>query len=142
MGPLHGHRAVRATAGHIVWAEIAPEFHPREFHFPHLMDVEFLRLLSRTRRRAQVPFRLLSDARDPERNAAAGGAEKSAHMEVPCRAVDLHVVNNFERFQVIAAALAEGFQRIGIYPAHEDNSGSIHLDASEVNPAPRCWTRY
>lgn len=141
-GPLHGFRAEQALPGHPVWGEIAPEFHAREFHCPNEMDVSFLRLLSRTRRRAGVPFRIISDYRSPERNEEAGGATKSAHMERPCRAVDLHVKNNYERFQVVQAAMLEGFVRVGVYPAHEGGSGSVHLDASEVNPAPRCWTRW
>lgn len=141
-GPLGDVLAEAAVEGHPVWQEIAPELTPRDFRFPWQMDVHFLRLLSRTRRRAGVPFRVVSDYRSPARNDAAGGAEKSAHMERPCRAVDLSVKNNYERFRVVQAAMVEGFLRVGGYPAHEDNSGSVHLDASEVNPAPRFWTRW
>lgn len=131
-----------AKLKHAVWGEIAPELTPKDFRFPARMDVEFLRLLSRTRRRAGVPFRIVSDSRDPAANEAAGGAKASAHMEVPCAAVDLRVKNNFERARVVTAAVQEGFERIGIYPAHEDNSGSVHLDASTSKPRPRFWTRY
>lgn len=140
--PLKGVRGECATLDHPVWKEIAPELKPEDFRFPGQMDVHFLRLLSSARRLAGVPFRIVSDARDPQRNRAAGGASKSAHMEEPCRAVDLHVENNFERSRVLTAAFLSGFRRVGIYPAKEDNSGSLHLDASSVNPSPRVWTRY
>lgn len=141
-GPLYGIKAVPANARHAVWGEIKPELTPEDFRFPYDMDVAFLRLLSRVRRRAGVPFRVVSDYRDPDRNAAAGGAKSSTHMERPCRAVDLHVKNNEERARIVFAAADEGLIRIGVYPAKPDNSGSIHLDASEVNPSPRIWTRY
>ena len=131
-----------ARLKHAVWSEIAPELTPKDFHFPERMDVDFLRRLSRTRRRAGVPFRVVSDSRDPAANEAAGGATNSAHMEMPCSAVDLRVKNNLERARVVTAAVQEGFERIGIYPAHEDNSGSVHLDASTDKPSPRFWTRY
>jgi uncharacterized protein YcbK (DUF882 family) len=141
-GPLFGVSPLAAAKGHAVWGEIAPELTPRDFRSPFAMDVAFLRLLSRARRRAGVPFRVISDYRDPARNEAAGGAEKSAHMECPCRAVDLQVRDNHERARIVLAAAEEGFLRIGVYPAHEDGGGSLHLDASETNPAPRIWTRF
>lgn len=131
-----------ALKGHEVWKEIAPELTPADFNYPFVMEVAFLRLLSKMRRRAGVPFRVVSDHRPALRNAAAGGAKGSAHMQTPCRAVDLKVKNNLERFKVVEAAITHGIQRIGIYPAHEDNSGSVHIDASPTHPAPRIWTRY
>jgi uncharacterized protein YcbK (DUF882 family) len=131
-----------AVPDHPVWAEIAPELTPREFHEPAQMEVDFLRRLSAARRRAGVPFRITSDHRPPARNRAARGAEHSAHLEVPCRAVDLTVASNEERFRVVSALLAVGFRRIGVYPAAEDGSGALHVDASEVNPSPRIWTRF
>ena len=141
-GPLAGLAPEYAVVGHAVWRAIAPEIREHEFRSPYLMDVHFLYLLSVIRRRSGVPFRIRSDYRDPARNAAAGGASGSAHMERPCRAVDLHVIDNRERFLLLSAAMAAGIQRIGIYPAKEDNSGSVHLDASATKPQPRMWTRY
>lgn len=132
----------RAGPGHPVWQEIAPELAPGEFRHPHDMDAGFLRRLARARRQAGVPFRIVSDHRPPEHNRAVGGARTSAHMELPCRAVDLWVESNEERFRVAEALLEAGFTRIGIYPAREDHTGSIHVDASMANPAPRMWTRY
>ncbi|MBW3630044.1 MAG: hypothetical protein KY464_12195 [Gemmatimonadetes bacterium] len=132
--------ASRALPEHPVWREIAPELAPSDFRHPEQMDAAFLRRLSAARRRAGVPFRILSDHRPPERNEAAGGARRSAHLEVPCRAVDLRVETNEERFRVLAALLAVGFTRIGVYPAREDGAGSLHVDASASNPSPRVWT--
>lgn len=136
----------RAHHEHPVWAEIAPELRPGEFRFPYLMDVDFLRLLSRIRRACGVPFRIVSDHRPPDRNAAAGGATKSAHMEEPCAAVDLRVLSNEERFRLVRAAIEHGVTRIGVYPptpsqraGYGKGAGSVHLDASRTNPSPRMW---
>lgn len=97
-----------ATPDHPVWEEIAPELVPRppDFRYPHVMDAEFLRWLSRRRRRAGVPFRIVSDHRPPARNADVGGATSSTHMEVPCSAADLQVHSSHERFLVLREALA------------------------------------
>jgi len=129
-----------ALASHPIWDEIAPELVPGEFRHPGLMDVEALRVFSAIRRRSGVPFRIISDHRPPARNAAAGGARQSAHMESPCCAVDLGVSSNEERFRIVAAALALGVERIGVYPAKHGGAGSVHLDLSDQKPAPRMWT--
>jgi hypothetical protein len=141
-GPLEGIAPVAATASHPVWGEISAFFTPREFNYPYRMDVSFLRMLYRIRKAAGVPLRILSDHRPPARNADAGGAKGSAHLQSPCRTVDLHVKNNYERARILEAAVLEGIERIGVYPAKEDNSGSLHVDASSTHPSPRVWTRY
>lgn len=132
-----------ATEGHAVWSEISPELQPHDFRHPHRMDVEFLRLLSKIRRAAGVPFRVVSDYRDPNSNP---GAAKSAHMEEPCKAVDLRVLDNRERWRVVSEAVKHGIVRIGVYApnAHQAEafgkaSGSVHLDASAANPQERIW---
>jgi hypothetical protein len=141
-GPLADIELHFAHRDHPVWHQIHPLFQPHEFRFPYHMDIAFLRLLHHTRIRAGVPFRIRSDHRPADHNTPARGATGSAHIPIPCRAVDLAIANNYERFQVVAAAIAQGFQRIGIYPAATDNSGSIHLDASTTHPQPRIWTRF
>ena len=98
-----------------------------------------------------VPVALLSlservrvaDARTPEANP---GAANSAHLEVPCRAVDLRVHTAAERFRVISAALTHGIVRVGVYPPTEHQrttygpaSGSVHLDASPTKPQAVMW---
>jgi hypothetical protein len=136
----------RAHETHTVWSDIAPEITPRDFRFPHQMRVGTLKRLSRVRRKCKVPFRFVSDHRPPERNAAVGGATGSAHMGVPCCAVDLRVQSSVERFAIVRAALEEGFARIGIYPPTESqraqwgkNSGSVHLDDSPTHAPSVMW---
>lgn len=132
-----------ATPDHPVWREIAPQLAPRDFRHPGMMDVDFLRLLSRVRRDAAVPFRIVSDYRTPEGNP---GASASAHLDLPCRAVDLRVLTNHERWAVVRAAIAAGITRLGIYAPTASQiaqygkaSGSVHLDASTTNPQDRIW---
>lgn len=135
-----------AVANHSVWGEVAPEITPRDFNNPEKMDVDFLRLLSRIRRKCGVPFRIVSDHRTPGTNP---GAAKSAHMELPCKAVDLRVLNNPERFKIVRAAFEEGIVRFGIYaPTPEqvknfgEMSGSVHLDVSTDNPQGTMWMKW
>lgn len=149
-GPLAHVQPELAHKDHPVWDEIRPRpaegkpggFVPSEFRYPYLMDAHFLRLLYRMRQAAGVPFRITSDHRPPERNAAAGGAERSAHLETPCRAVDLKVASNFERFRIMETAIRFGFNRIGCVKYGADaatGAGIIHLDASENLPAEVIW---
>jgi hypothetical protein len=151
--PLSGTVPEYAHAGHAVWPQIAPRldaagqvtvpgFLPTEFNEPYQMDVAFLRLLYRIRQVAGVPFRVVSDARDPHGDV---GAKLSAHKRRPCRAVDIHVKNSFERMRVIVAAVLAGVRRLGVYASKDQNdAGSLHLDAEvhRDNPSPRAWTRY
>lgn len=132
-----------AVANHAIWHDIGPELTPKDFQNPEKMDVDFLRLASRIRRQSGVPFRIVSDARTPDTNP---GAEKSAHLELPCKALDLRVLTNAERMQLVKTALACGVRRIGVYPPTEDQkttfgkaSGSVHLDASTENPQDVLW---
>lgn len=129
-----------------VWDDIADVFKPQEFNHPYQMDADFLRRLAKARRRAGVPFRPVSDHRTAEENEAAGGAENSAHTDVPCKAVDLRVVNNLERWKAVEACIAVGFTRIGVYPptawqrkTYGKGAGSVHVDGAVDRPAPRMW---
>lgn len=134
--PLAGRHPVLAKADHPVWEEIKQAFKPTEFQRPYDMDAEFLRLLYQIRKDADVPFRLVSDARPPDQDI---GADKSAHKKRPCRAVDLKPRNSYERARIVMAAVRRGIVRIGVYP-----TGSLHLDAETHpdNPSPRLWTSY
>ena len=123
------------------WSEIK-HFKASEFNYPDKMGYQFLKWLDAVREEAGVGMHLVSDHRPPERNAAAGGAERSAHMDVPCNAVDIKKTPtpsdpnwNHTRYKIIKAALKLGCQRIGMYP-----NGSLHLDRGEdTHPAPRIW---
>jgi hypothetical protein len=139
--PLAGKNPALAVRDHPVWESIEPHFRTAEFSAPYGMDANFLVLLYRIRLAADVPFRITSDARDPDGNIGVG---KSAHKKRPCKAVDLKVHNSFERMRVVAAAIREGINRVGVYPAADDGSGVVHLDAevSSDNPSPRLWTDF
>lgn len=141
-----GGMAKYAHEGHRVWMEVAPELTPADFNHPWDMCPAFLRRLSAARRACGVPFRIVSDYRPPDRNEAASGAARSAHLERPCRAVDLRALNNAERFRIVEALLGEGFERVGIYTPTEwqvsqygRGAGSVHVDASPTNPSPSMW---
>lgn len=95
-----------AVAEHEVWSETSPELMPHDFNYPYRMAPDFLRRLIRARRASRVPFRVVSDHRPPARNVAAGGAQTSAHMESPCRAVDLRVNTNEERYRLLLHLIA------------------------------------
>lgn len=124
------------------WAEMAPEFSATEFEYPERMGLEFMRWLKAVRQRAGVPMPISSDGRDRIYNAEVGGAQDSAHVDVPCEAIDIKKAPrpddpnwNYSRWQIVTAAMALGCTRIGIYA-----NGSIHLDRSEDRrPAPRLW---
>lgn len=118
-------------------------FSKHEFNYPEAMGYEFVQWLDQLRDLAGVPIHLVSDHRPPERNAAAGGASNSAHMDLPCNAVDIGKRPtpddpnwNRHRFAIIRAAMRLGCTRLGLYP-----SGSLHVDrAEDTRPAPRLWT--
>ena len=124
------------------WAEITA-FAPSEFNSPDAMGYEFMRWLNELRTRAGVPIHLTSDYRSPERNAGAAGAKHSAHMELPCNAVDIGKRPtpddpnwNRARFLIVSTAMQMGCTRVGFYPG-----GSLHIDRSEdTHPSPRLWT--
>jgi uncharacterized protein YcbK (DUF882 family) len=123
------------------WAGIK-HFAPDEFAHPDKMGYEFMHWLDGVRGRAGVPMFATSGYRPPARNEAVGGAKDSAHMDVPCDAVDIGMRPraddpnwNTTRFKIIEAAIALGCQRIGTYA-----NGSLHLDRTEhKRPAPRMW---
>lgn len=123
------------------WGELR-HFAPAEFNRPEMMGWEFIRWLDAVRQVAGVAMRITSSYRTPERNAAVGGAEDSAHTDVPCEAVDVAVVRtatdpngHYARYQIVSVAMQLGCVRLGVYPG-----GGLHLDRSEARrPAPRMW---
>lgn len=124
------------------WAEIR-YFTSAEFKKPLLMGYEFMRWLDRVREEAGVPMIISSSSRTAEHNAVVGGATKSAHLRVPCDAVDIRrnpkpaVTWNHDRFRIIRAAFLNGCERVGVY-----QDESIHLDRAEgILPAQRLWIR-
>lgn len=117
-------------------------FRPSEFRKPHLMGFEFIQWLDRVRQRAGVPMVITSDARSIEHNAEVGGAENSAHTDVPCNAVDIGERPSksdphwsHARYAILEAAIALGCERIGSY-----GDGSLHLDMThDRRPREVMW---
>jgi uncharacterized protein YcbK (DUF882 family) len=130
------------TMGAADWSQIQ-NFRPSEFKHPEKMGFEFLLWLDRVRDAAGVPMTITSSYRSPDYNAAVGGAQDSAHSDVPCEAVDIGkrpTANdpnwNHSRYRIMTAAMSLGCVRIGMYA-----NGSLHLDRTEgKRPAPRIWT--
>lgn len=124
------------------WATIV-HFTPPEFidhgtgqNCADKMGLEFIRWLDQVRTAAGIPMTISSSYRDPAYNASIHGASNSAHMQVPCEAVDVVPAGDQDRYHVIHAALLAGCVRIGIY-----GNGSLHLDRAESDhPSPALWT--
>lgn len=122
------------------WDEIK-HFKPEEFKKPLLMGYEFMKWLDKVREGADVVMLVSSSARSDDYNKAVGGAGDSAHVDIPCDAVDIRknpnskMTWNHDRFQIVFTAYALGCRRFGIY-----KDQSIHLDRTEKKrPAPRMW---
>ncbi len=74
------------------------------------------------------PMVVTSGARCEQYNAQIGGVPNSAHLPHPdtsqCRAVDIHVGNSHDRFDLLSIAHRLGITRIGIANTF------IHLDVA------------
>lgn len=123
------------------WDKIK-HFKPEDFKAPFKMGYEFMLWLDKVRDKAGVPMVITSSYRSPEYNKQVGGAQDSAHTDVPCNSVDIGMRPrsddpnwNYSRWQIVMAARDLGCQRIGSYA-----NGSLHLDRTEhARPAPRMW---
>lgn len=69
-----------------------------------------------------------SGYRDPERNARAGGARYSKHLDGD--AIDLHIghYTDAQKAAVLEAAIRHGARGIGVYPS----GNSLHIDTRET----------
>lgn len=111
-------------------------FKPREFADFDKMDPEFLEWLDHLRETYGKPIRINSSYRDPLHNEAVGGVTRSAHTEIPCKAVDIHCTSSAERMKLVELALELHCRRIGI------GSNFVHLDFSTEKPDNVMWTYY
>lgn len=117
-------------------------FKPDEFAYPDKMGFEFMQWLDQVREVAGVPFYISSSFRSRLHNENVGGADDSAHTDIPCNAVDIREVPrstdpnwNHTRFKIVSTAIVLGCVRIGIYA-----NGSVHLDRTENRrPKERIW---
>lgn len=123
------------------WAKVK-HFAPSEFKAPSLMGAEFIFWLDQLRHQAGVPMHITSSYRSKAYNASVGGATDSAHVDVPCNAVDVGLRVrpddpnwNMTRYLIVSTAIMMGCKRIGMY-----ENGSLHLDMThDRRPSPRLW---
>lgn len=115
---------------------------------PHFAEVEFcrvgchksdcnpssLRRLERLRVMVGEPLVLSSAYRTSYHDRSRGRSGKGPHT-IGC-AFDLVCTSDALRYKIVSAAIACGFHRIGI------GKNFVHVDDSNVHPAPRIWTYY
>lgn len=117
-------------------------FTPPEFSHPQFMGYEFMLWLEDLRARINIPLTITSSYRSANYNAQVGGAKDSAHVDIPCNAVDIGERPrpddsnwNHSRWLIIKEALNMNCVRIGTYA-----NGSLHLDRSEYRrPGEVIW---
>lgn len=90
-----------------------------------------LRRLDECRALAGCPFILNSAYRPRQYELAKGRSGNSAHTLG--RAFDIRCSDNVQRYRIVSAAIACGFNRIGI------GRGFIHLDDAISLPTHRIW---
>jgi len=86
---------------------------------------DFLFMLDEARDIAQTPFRITSGVRSTAHNMAVKGSMNSSHLRG--KAADIACTTSAERFRIVAALIAVGFNRIGIGETfiHVDNDDEI-----------------
>lgn len=99
------------------------------------VDKTALAMLEKARSIAAMPFVITSNYRTPEHSVEVGGIKDDAHTRTPCAAFDVAYSNTFEVYKIVTAALAAGFQRIGINAKNKH----VHLDNETSLPLPRIW---
>ena len=126
------------------WSEVAPFFTPDEFNYPSQMGYEFMLWLRDLRVKLGFSLHPVSDHRPPARNAGVG-ASNSAHLDVPCNAIDFGrnkrtglAITSAQRFQILFTARDMGCRRFGIY-----EHGGVHLDrAGDSKPQDVIWVKF
>jgi uncharacterized protein YcbK (DUF882 family) len=118
--------------------QLTPHFHLSEFVCRHCGEVNELaarRLASRLElaREFAGPMTIVSGFRCPANNNACGGKPNSQHLLG--LAVDILVISDGHRFQLVKALLDSGFKRIGI------GKSIVHADIGDV-PGFVLWTYY
>ena len=87
--------------------------------------------LQRIRDKLGLPIIINSGYRCPTHNKAVKGKPNSAHVKGT--AVDIKVTDTGYRYKLIAYALAEGINRIGIY------KDFVHIDIDRGLPQYQIW---
>ncbi|MEM5787633.1 MAG: D-Ala-D-Ala carboxypeptidase family metallohydrolase [Syntrophobacteraceae bacterium] len=99
-----------------------------------IMDQDFIGKLDDARRRAGIPFVVMSGYRCIKHNRACGGVEDSEHTKG--MAADIRCATGMQRYLIATSALAAGFTRIGI------GKDFVHLGTDPVKPSEVMWTYY
>lgn len=118
------------------WRIVAEHFTPDEFTCKcgcglENMDDEFLLLLYEARMIANIPFWITSGSRCPGHNRTVGGLPDSAHSKG--FAVDIYVLEAGDRYKILCALFAVGFNRVGIGPDF------VHIDMDPDKPTNMIW---
>ena len=119
--------------------DLSPHFSRFEFFCPCCGKGEpvprLVTLLEHLRERVGRPVKITSGYRCPKHNAAVGGVTDSPHLQNVAAA--LAMVDSGHRFALVEAALAVGFQRVGLYRGKK----CVHVDVAEAPnfPRPALW---
>lgn len=95
------------------------------------MTSGLLRKLVAARSMSPVPFVLSSAYRCSKHNESVGGSSTSSHLNGS--AVDIAVSGSKERYQIVMALIAAGFNRIGVAKTF------IHADVDRDKEGGVCW---
>lgn len=96
------------------------------------MQLTTLQKLDKARHSAGIPFYVSSGFRTTAHNLRVGGVNGSSHTKG--YAVDIKVIKSQDRFKIINAAMAAGFNRIGIAKSF------VHLDNDPDKIKNVIWT--
>ena len=108
---------------------------PDEMGSGEKMDKVFIHILDKARKKAGIPFKVLSGYRTKEHNLKVGGRIDSSHLRG--YAVDLYLPKNSrDRFLIINALIELKFNRLGI----DFKRNFIHVDMDRTKDKNVLWT--
>ena len=102
------------------------------------VDAELIKLLTKAREKANIPFVITSGCRCATHNKKEGGKPNSDHLYNPeindvCCGVDIRCIDDRSRFIIIDALLASGINRIGV------GKGFVHAGLPKRNSENSIW---
>jgi len=100
------------------------------------MDLDFVRKLDEAREIAGVAFKITSGYRTPKHNTSVGGVLNSSHMNIPCNACDIAIMDSSTRYKIVGSLLKVGINRIGI------GKNFIHCDTDSNKSQNIIWHYY
>ena len=105
------------------WADLH-HFEPEEFNAPEQMQLSTLSKLDAARDVADIPFVVKNVKQFREGDDKSHGTGHG---------VDIEALTSQARYRIVSAAIAVGFNRIGIYDLH------VHLDDWPAGPPQVIW---